>query len=345
MTDLDVAIIGGGISGLAVAAGLTRAGRSVRVFEARDRLGGRIHSVDVPGGRADLGPTWFWPGEHRVAQLAASCCAPVHDQWTTGDALFVANGATHRIANPSLPPAFRFTTGATSLIDGLAQGLPEGTVGLNEPIERVERGRSKLTIHLDGQSPTAAAVVVALPPALAIHRDVIAVRDLEPMIGEVASAMPIWMGAVTKAVAVYHEPFWRGHGLSGMVSAPAGAFTEIHDMSGPDGTPAVLFGFGQAAPDRPLTAAMFVDQLEAIFGRPAAEPVEAMALDWSREAFTTTATTARNTRYELFGSPLLQQPSWDGRLFWTSTETSSIAPGHLEGALAAAQRTLASLGF
>jgi monoamine oxidase len=52
MTDLDVAIIGGGLSGLAVADHCARSGLSFRVFEARPRLGGRILSVDVPGGPA-----------------------------------------------------------------------------------------------------------------------------------------------------------------------------------------------------------------------------------------------------------------------------------------------------
>ncbi|HBX10811.1 MAG: FAD-dependent oxidoreductase [Candidatus Microthrix sp.] len=48
---------------------LLRAGRSVRVFEARPYLGGRIRSGEVPGGHADLGPTWFRPGEQRLSRL------------------------------------------------------------------------------------------------------------------------------------------------------------------------------------------------------------------------------------------------------------------------------------
>jgi len=38
----DVLVLGAGVSGLAAAARLTRAGRTVRVLEARDRIGGRI---------------------------------------------------------------------------------------------------------------------------------------------------------------------------------------------------------------------------------------------------------------------------------------------------------------
>ena len=47
LTD-DVLIIGAGVAGLAAAQTLTKAGRRVRVLEARDRLGGRVLSLADP---------------------------------------------------------------------------------------------------------------------------------------------------------------------------------------------------------------------------------------------------------------------------------------------------------
>jgi monoamine oxidase len=41
----DVVVVGGGVAGLAAAARLTRAGRRVVLLEARDRLGGRVHTL------------------------------------------------------------------------------------------------------------------------------------------------------------------------------------------------------------------------------------------------------------------------------------------------------------
>ena len=49
MPSADVVVLGAGIAGLAAAERLGAAGRRVVVLEARDRIGGRIHTVDDPG--------------------------------------------------------------------------------------------------------------------------------------------------------------------------------------------------------------------------------------------------------------------------------------------------------
>lgn len=63
--DHPVLIVGGGLAGLTVARLIHRAGINFRLLEARERLGGRILSVDESGRAAqegfDLGPSWFWP--------------------------------------------------------------------------------------------------------------------------------------------------------------------------------------------------------------------------------------------------------------------------------------------
>jgi len=68
---MDSIVIGAGLAGLAAAERLVRAGRSVTVLEARDRIGGRVWTVDDGGALPlELGPEWI-SGEGGVHDLLA----------------------------------------------------------------------------------------------------------------------------------------------------------------------------------------------------------------------------------------------------------------------------------
>lgn len=57
---IDAVIVGAGSAGIAAARRLVAAGRRVMVMEARDRVGGRAWTVDLPGvGPMDFGCHWF----------------------------------------------------------------------------------------------------------------------------------------------------------------------------------------------------------------------------------------------------------------------------------------------
>jgi monoamine oxidase len=67
-----VLVIGAGFAGLAAARALVDAGRDVIVLEARDRTGGRAHTVPFGGAVADLGPSWIHGVTNNpMVQLAA----------------------------------------------------------------------------------------------------------------------------------------------------------------------------------------------------------------------------------------------------------------------------------
>ena len=60
VTDIDVAVVGAGAAGLAAAHRLRERGISTLVLEARDRIGGRAHTVITSTGHAvDLGCGWL----------------------------------------------------------------------------------------------------------------------------------------------------------------------------------------------------------------------------------------------------------------------------------------------
>ena len=58
---MNIAIIGGGISGISAAAYLAKAGYQVHVYEKNDSLGGRARQFSTPNGYTfDMGPSWYW---------------------------------------------------------------------------------------------------------------------------------------------------------------------------------------------------------------------------------------------------------------------------------------------
>jgi monoamine oxidase len=337
-----VVVVGAGIAGLSVTAMLAAAGLDVHCLEASNRVGGRLLSSGAEEGSFDLGATWFWAGEHRVQTLVGDLGIETFAQYTAGDALYEDGRRVRRLqGNPIDGPAFRYVGGAQALADGLAATLPAGTVARSCRVSAISADGDGLSVHTDGGTLRAAHVVLAVPPALAMSR----IR-FEPALPErlaaTAAATPVWMGAVRKVVVQYAEPFWRADGLSGAALSNRGPLQELHDMSGPEGHPAALFGF--AAPDgADLSTDAVVAQLVRLFGPGAATPVRVVVRDWGGQPDTSPPGVADLQDYRHFGSPLFAEPALGGRLHWASTETSQVSPGHVEGALAAAERTVARL--
>lgn len=339
--DRDVLIVGAGMGGLAAARSLLESGRSPLILEARDRVGGRLLSSSN-GGRPnlDLGATWFWPGEQRVADLVSQLGVPTHHQHLAGDAVFHQPAGSPRIeGNPIDVPSLRFSHGAAELANAIEAALPPGTVRLGHTAERLHYEGGRVHASTDSATFSARHAILALPPALAVERITFSPPLPERLAG-LAASTPVWMGAVTKVVARYERPFWREAGLAGAGVSHQGPLREIHDMSGPGGEPAALFGFvpGVTVGQPTVTSEDALAQLVAMFGPEAGRPIELIIQDWRAEPFTSPADVERLGAYQTFGHALYQEPAWDGRLHWGSTETSTENPGHIEGALAAAER-------
>lgn len=353
----DTLIIGGGLSGLALARKLTTQGGAVLVLEARDRLGGRMLSPmhGDPAAAFDLGPAWFWPGQERMEALVADLGLQAFEQHCNGEQIYEDEaGRVHRgRGHAAMAGSLRIAGGMGHLIAKLAATLPPQIVRTSHRVTRLERSIDGLRVSFDGDRGSGdfacKRAVLALPPRLAAAR--IDMTGVVPAtVLRAWSSVPTWMAGQAKVVAVYDKPIWRAQGLSGDAMSRRGPLVEIHDASPTAGGPYALFGFvgvpPQARTDQDALARATKAQLGRLFGSEAATPSEVLVKDWAQDAFTATADDiAPLMHHPHYGLPQSHTVVCEGRLLLAGSENAPTFGGYLEGALEAADRCAASFAL
>jgi monoamine oxidase len=357
---LDTAIVGGGVCGVVLARSLRRQGRAVALFEARERLGGRILSVASAGSglAMDLGPAWFWPD---TQPLIKSLIAELE----LTDFLQYDDGSTLHLNDPDKMPertdgkkahegAHRLQGGMAQLIDALAADLPPSLMHLNHVLTGVsDRGDHVVLTFAAGDDIVEFAarhVVLALPPRLLEER----VRfepELDEATREAMRGAKTWMAAQAKVVIGYDRAFWREAGQSGnaFVTHEQAVIGEIFDACDGDPAKAALGGFIALSPEARARFSVGLpilmdSQMVQLFGA-ALQHGEQHYQDWATEPYTCSAldrTSPRTERQDI-ANPMLRRAQWDGRLYLGGSETASRGAGYLEGALEAARRIDRSL--
>ncbi|KAE8382965.1 hypothetical protein BDV26DRAFT_252396 [Aspergillus bertholletiae] len=90
---VDVAIVGAGLSGLSTANDLAKAGKSFVIFEARDRVGGRVLNTQLPDeGIVEVGAEFVGPTQDRVLSLAQSLGLSTFNTFNLGNTTIFRNG-------------------------------------------------------------------------------------------------------------------------------------------------------------------------------------------------------------------------------------------------------------
>jgi monoamine oxidase len=347
----EILIVGGGLSGLALADRLEREGRDWYLVEAQDRLGGRILSQVIGGAAFDLGPAWFWPGQPRMEALTARLGLQVFEQFSTGALAFQdQSGAVHANRGyASMQGSLRLVGGMAALIDGLAAGLPQDRIASGTVLTNLNQTGSGIVATASGQQIAADRVVLAAPPRV-LAEAVTFAPDLPEEAQKAMQAIPTWMAGHAKIIAVYDRPHWRDAGFSGDAMSHAGPMVEIHDASPVSGGPYALFGFvGQPAAVRAAHPEQILElakqQLVALFGTEMGDPLQIKMQDWAKSPQVATARDrVAPGNHPAYGLPESLSNLWSGRVMLGSTETARTFGGFLEGALEAAEAVAQRLG-
>ncbi len=355
--DCDVIIVGAGLSGLACASLLHKAGLNTIILEANDRIGGRIHSIRQQGTNtvaADLGPTWVWP-EYQpvVSKWLKHLNINTFDQFNEGDGIvdFEENSTVQRHTIAGQYGIQRICGGTQALIDIIYTTLPASCVQTGQKVTAIELTGDAVTVttdDLEKKTLRAQSVVVATP--LTIAAETISWSDsLDKALLNIMSNTPTWMATQAKAVIMYDHPFWREKGLSGRVASQVGPLTEVHDHCLPQSANATLFGFvgwpyGMRQSRSGELEAKIINQLVRCFGKEAANYNTLHIEDWAlNHTICSPADLTLPPAHPAIAPDLVRSPHYDGRLFFTVAETSVQSPGLIEGAFAAADSTATSL--
>ncbi|MCR9087180.1 MAG: FAD-dependent oxidoreductase [Rhodobacteraceae bacterium] len=351
--ETDILIIGGGLSGLATADRLNHAGHRVTLLEARDRPGGRILTRHTEQSGYDLGPAWIWPQNHRIRALAERFGLDVFAQHADGNLVFEDPGGAVRrdLGFATMGGALRIADGLGQITDKLAAALPPGALRLSHRVTQLAAASDAiLATGTTAEGPfelRADRVILALPPRI-IAQTLRFTPALDSTLSDRLSRVPTWMAGHAKLVAVYDQPFWRAEGLSGDAISHRGPLVEIHDASLPGTSEGALFGFlapAIASADFKTVRDAGVAQLTRLFGPAAGTPRAVLLKDWAQDPETATRDDrAAATGHPSYGPIPPLTGDWRGRVSFAGTETAETDGGFLEGALQAAEASIAAVG-
>ena len=123
---VDVVVVGGGISGLVAARKVASRGRSVLLVEARDRVGGRVLNHHLrAGGVIESGGAFVGPTQGHILRLARELGVPTFKEYVDGNSVYVSSTTGRMEYQGTVPPDPTILPDAAQLLTRIDQYASE----------------------------------------------------------------------------------------------------------------------------------------------------------------------------------------------------------------------------
>ena len=132
-TDFDFVVVGAGYAGLTATRQLLKAGKTVKLLEARERVGGRVYTQQFEDFYLDMGGAWVGPTQDKIYGLIREFGLSTFPTYDEGKSTLVMNGKIKNYKGliPPLPiPSLLSLDGAIKKMTKLSK-----TVNLQKPWE------------------------------------------------------------------------------------------------------------------------------------------------------------------------------------------------------------------
>ena len=149
----DIVVIGAGLTGLALAYYLADQNLSVNLIEARDRIGGRIHTRygdDVAS--TELGATWLGKNHDALTDLLEELGIGTFEQILGETAVYEPmsiNPPQIVRLPPNEDPSYRIQGGTSRVIRVLADRIDDDRIYLDQRITKIEQKDKMITSSQD----------------------------------------------------------------------------------------------------------------------------------------------------------------------------------------------------
>ncbi|MEE2523758.1 NAD(P)/FAD-dependent oxidoreductase [Pseudarthrobacter sp. J75] len=128
----DVVIVGAGPSGLTAARQLKKAGLSVAVLEARDRVGGRTWTDTIDGAMLEIGGQWVSPDQTELLALLDELGLQTYPRYRDGESVYLGADGRHRRYTGDTFPVGSETKAEMDKLVAILDGLA-AEIGATEP--------------------------------------------------------------------------------------------------------------------------------------------------------------------------------------------------------------------